>query len=1036
MTKKPDIPSLDTASLLELSMSIGIHENLENNTKEFTSCLKKLLHFTSCELWIRETDTARNFTKYFKNNRNIIRTGIFENKHQISKFSNNQFYDTTILNGKEKGIFDGFTNLEKGVIYRFQLSQNFLLLAYDAKTQSPLPKSTISILQPIFSRFSLCIKQTYTNLQMEKLQAGILDSENEVQKSKLILENITEGLIISNLDREIIVVNDRLSELSEYPSEEIIGKPIDKLLPNNEQSTKVFKYVDKVFKGNSLEIQFEHLRKKSNKKWWVKAKISPYKNAAGKVIGIIAIISDITDVKLAAIALKEKEERITKLFETSPIPILIRSVESLEFKLVNKKFTELFGYVKEELNELKRSDLVFKENREEIMTNMKKLVRGEISSFKTEKQYIRKDGSVFWATATRSLVHLENETLLIGFIENITTQKIAISTMKENEAKIRAILDSTEDKIFAIDKAYHLIDYNKTASKIVGKLFKIKGPKLGDIILPRDKKVREQWLSFYNRAFSGEIVTIDRKYNIDGKNRIDIVNISPIRDEKNQVIGATIYGKEITDLIRTQDALKRSEGQLKEAQRMAKIGNWEFDIMTNEIEWSEGTYRIFGISPHLPPPNYPDYKKMIHPEDLPKILSAVKECTELGKPYVLKTRKIKKSGEVIHTISKGEALQKNGKTIKLIGTIQDISEQKQVEDKMIESNTRYQDLFNNMYDALLVLDEHGQFTQVNTAGERLLEYSVSELQKMNARDIIHPEDIEKSNEYLKKLINEGYYINYEGRIITKSGNVKYIQVNSNAIIEDGKYMGSRDIARDITALKNAEAKREQLYNELESANKELKDFAYIVSHDLKAPLRAISSLSSWIIEDYEYLFDEEGKKHLKLLTGRADRMQNFIEGILEYSRLGRIKLEKQKVDLKLLVEQIIYSLDPPKQFSIEIDKKMPLVNCEKIRIYQVFQNLISNALKFNDKKIGLIKISYKDANQFHKFIVEDNGPGIERRHFDKIFKIFQTLQARDQLESTGIGLTIVKRIVELHGGKISLESTLGKGSKFSFTILK
>jgi len=164
-------------------------------------------------------------------------------------------------------------------------------------------------------------------------------------------------------------------------------------------------------------------------------------------------------------------------------------------------------------------------------------------------------------------------------------------------------------------------------------------------------------------------------------------------------------------------------------------------------------------------------------------------------------------------------------------------------------------------------------------------------------------------------------------------------------------------------------------------------------------------------------------------------MHNFIDGILEYSRLGRIKVSKESVDINKLVENVIDSLDL-KNNTIDIKSNLPVIKCEKIRIYQVFQNLISNSIKYNDKKQGKIVIDYKELPNAHQFSIADNGPGIDEKYHDKIFQIFQTLQVRDKFESTGIGLTIVKRIVELHGGTVIVKSTVGKGAKFVFTLNK
>ncbi|MCT8977393.1 ATP-binding protein [Clostridium sp. CX1] len=228
----------------------------------------------------------------------------------------------------------------------------------------------------------------------------------------------------------------------------------------------------------------------------------------------------------------------------------------------------------------------------------------------------------------------------------------------------------------------------------------------------------------------------------------------------------------------------------------------------------------------------------------------------------------------------------------------------------------------------------------------------------------------------------------------------------------------------------------RLNKELKNANQELKDFAYVVSHDLKAPLRGISFLAGWIAEDYKDKLDDEGNKMIDMLLGRIRRMNNLIDGILQYSRVGRVKEEKVPIDFNELVKDVINLLSVPENIEVRIENKLPNIFFEETRASQVFQNLIGNAVKYMDKPIGQISIGSIDMEGFWQFYIRDNGPGIEQRYFKKIFKIFKALNSRDKVEGTGIGLTIVKKIVELYGGRIWLESIPMEGTTFFFTLKK
>jgi two-component system sensor kinase FixL len=271
----------------------------------------------------------------------------------------------------------------------------------------------------------------------------------------------------------------------------------------------------------------------------------------------------------------------------------------------------------------------------------------------------------------------------------------------------------------------------------------------------------------------------------------------------------------------------------------------------------------------------------------------------------------------------------------------------------------------------------------------------------------------------------------------KNGSRVDVALNISPVFDsEGKMGGISLIARDISGRKRAEHEIEKQKQKLEAINKELKDFAYIISHDLKAPLRGISFVADWLIEDYADKLDEEGKENLRLLQSRARRMSQMIDGVLSYSRVETQQEESEPVDLNVLLPEVIDLLAPPPHIRITLDPSFPDVMCSPVRIGQIFQNLLSNAIRYMDKAQAEIHIGWRDEGDKWRFSVRDNGPGIDQAHFEKIFQIFQTLAPRDKVESTGVGLTIVRKIVQLYGGEIWLESVLGEGTTFYFTFPK
>jgi len=418
-----------------------------------------------------------------------------------------------------------------------------------------------------------------------------------------------------------------------------------------------------------------------------------------------------------------------------------------------------------------------------------------------------------------------------------------------------------------------------------------------------------------------------------------------------------------------------------------------------------------------------------------------------GKIHEYETQVTGKDGKsrCFHCIANVALRDEDGTPTGVLEICRDITKFKQTEEALRISESKYSDLVQQSPDAVISLDKFGNFLSFNPAAERLSGFSAEEVigRHFTKVGILDKKSIPKAlNEF--RLVITGAERQPFNLVITRKDKSRlHMEANGRLIKQKGQKAWIQVTLRDITERLLAEQELEKLNKDLESAvwelrraNKELQEFAYITAHDLKTPLRGIGTLADWISKDYADKFDEDGKEQLRLLVAKAKQMSALIDDILQYSRLGYDNPEKKQVDLNELLTEVISDINLPENIQITVENKLPVLMCEQTQIIQVFQNLLSNAVNYMDKPNGQIKVGCIEQDSFWKFSIADNGPGIDEKYHKKIFKIFQTLSPRDRTDSTGIGLSIVKKIVELNAGIIWVESELGKGSTFFFTLPK
>lgn len=898
----------------------------------------------------------------------------------------------------------------------------------------------------------------------------ITKQKEELQRLKLMESVIThtnDAVLITEAEPydepgpKIIYVNDAFTKMTGYTFEEVIGKTPRILQGPKSDDTELKKLSEAIRNWKPYEITTINY-KKNGEPFWINFTINPVANEKGWYTHWVAIERDVTIRKTEELqktlmtelsiifnknnkiseALEMSLEKITQMdsFDLGEVWLLNPYQETVSLQAsyshsINKN--DFYNFTK--FTEYKKNDgLIWN-----CITTKKIHFTNTIQE---DSKYLRKEAAKKIGLKTIYTVPLIVNSEVIGVIvlgalkklEYNTENKTIFKTLGENigneikrkqlENELNYMFETAPDILCLISLDGFFKKVNPSAMVLLGyeeeHLLKIP---FKDLIYPLDQKNSET--SLLNLSTANPIIYFENRL-ITKTNKIIWLAWSVTKDsEQNLYFGVA---KDITQK-------KELERLLDNATNLAKIGGWELNVSENTLYWSPITKQI-----HEVPLDYiPDVETAIsfyregHSKKL--ISESINQILETGEPFEHELQIITPSGKDKWIKVIGEAEFRNGDCIRVYGSFQDINTIKQAQIALQNAFLEKNSILESIGDAFFRVDRNWKVIYWNQKAEEILNKPKNEIINKNLweefPDII---DTEFFNNY-HAAINENTSNHFEAYYKTLK---KWFEVSAYPYDN-----GLSIYFRDVTYRKKIEIEMDHLNNnlqkrskELEISNKELEQFAYIASHDLQEPLRMVTSFLALIEKKYDPLLDEKGRKYIHFAVDGAKRMRQIILDLLEFSRVGKEPVFNQDIDINEIIEEIrhIYTNNSENDnVVIEVLNPLPSVRAQKLPLRQVFQNLISNGIKYKaENRDAIIKIQYENLPDFHRFTISDNGIGIHSEYHDKIFNIFQRLHQKEEYEGTGIGLAITKKIVENLKGTIGLTSTVGQGSSFYFTILK
>ncbi len=643
---------------------------------------------------------------------------------------------------------------------------------------------------------------------------------------------------------------------------------------------------------------------------------------------------------------------------------------------------------------------------------------------------------IFWQR--REKIHVINELM-------------AAKVLKESEDRFRSYVENSPNGIFIVDRKGNYVEVNPTAAKLTGySQEELLGMNISEIVAPEERAA--SGLRFKKLTQIGKMSSESVYITKSGERRH--WTLQAVKLSEDRFLGFTT---DITERVNSEKALTASQEKYDLAMDVTEEGIWEWYIDTDEVIWSSKWERMFGEENQRH--SFSSWADRIHPDDKDETNTALQKHLSEKSPMWQSQYRIKTTnGSWMWVLGKGRVINRDqeGKPLYMVGTISDITEIKLLEEMLSFRQRQFERVLDLLPVGVWLADKTGKLISSNPMGPKIWgaephvgmdEYGVFSARKYPSGEPIAPEDWA-----LAHTIREGITVENELLEIDAFDGVKRIIENFTAPLLDsvGNVEGAIVVNHDITDLKKAEQAVQELNadlerrviertEQLETANEEMEAFVYSVSHDLRAPLRAIDGYSHFLRDQYDDLIDEEGLRYFQTISENISRMNNLIDGLLNLSKINRTELEYQNVDSAKMVNNILENLQ--RQYGVQENEflvhELPSVNGDEVLLYQVWHNLLENAVKYSRKvEHPLITVGVQVDEEFTAFSVQDNGVGFDNQYVGNLFGVFQRLHSVKEYDGVGIGLAIVERIINRHDGKVWAEGEEGIGATFYFSLPK